>query len=385
MTDNRFLFSPYRMYIKILFAFFAVCGLVVWKVFSISYMFGFDYQIYHQAAGLALNGVDPYVPFGIQLDVGTSYLYHPAFLLLVAPLTVLDPLLAALIWSLFSIALLYATWRMLMQRSSLNKKYKFFLIALVVVSAGVAESLWMGQVNALVVFLLTFSVFNADSRPKLAGLSLAVAVVSKTSPVIFILYFLASRRWQAALWAVIGVAALSLAAIIVFGWPVMAQFLNVGLQLTATDASDKGLSLAVVMSDLGFPYALAVWIQRGLAGALIGSALLAVYKNRNSHLAFAAMLTGMVVASPLLWGHHAVLALSAFAIFAQYRWGWTLIVLSLIQVEMIAVYVTRMTHGVMFSLGWLLLIGGLLYELWTRHIIAPDFIASDAQVTEISA
>src|SRR5690606_16311648 len=61
---------------------------------------------------------------------------------------------------------------------------------------------WMGQVNTLVVFLLTFCVLYAAERPAWAGAALAVAIVAKTSPVIFLLYLLTSRRWGVALWTV---------------------------------------------------------------------------------------------------------------------------------------------------------------------------------------
>ena len=353
--------SPDKLSVKLFYAFFAVCGLIVWRLFSITYMPGFDFRIYHQAAEAALAGFSPYYPY----VVGSSFLYHPAFLLLVAPFTVLDPLAAALLWMLISIGLYYATWRMLAARLTLPKRYKFFLFAMLAVSSGAAETFWMGQVNALVVFLITFCVLYVAERPVMAGAALAVAIVAKTSPVIFILYLLASRRWSAAVWTVIVLAALTLLSGLLLGWPLLADFVSVSTQLTGMPAAEHvNLALALRLANFGVPVGLAVWIQRGIAGVLILSGLISVYRGRAPLLAFSAVLTGMVMASPLLWGHHTVLAMSALVFLANARWAWALIAMTLMQIELFGSYFLGVPGALLLNLGLLTLAGGLLYLLW---------------------
>lgn len=366
MSHRRALLSPIQIAAALLFALNALCGLVAWNVFARTYVFGFDYRIYHLAASHALQGIDPYMPFGQQLDVGASYLYHPAFLLFIAPLTRLDTLLAALVWTGIGVLLLALTWRLLRGRVALRREAGWFLLALLIVSTGLAESLWMGQVNALVVFLITLSVLQSDTRPRLAGVALAIAIVSKTTPVIFIAFFLARRQWSVVLWAMIGAAVLTVAAIIAFGWPIMAQFLTVAVDLGSGSAPDKGVSLAVLLAKLGLPFGLMVWVQRGLAAALILLALVALWRGRPPLLAFAAMLTGMVIVSPLLWGHHLVLAFSAIVIFASYRLRWAIAALTLLQCGMVLVYFSPLEDGLLYTAGWLILVCGITYELWTQ-------------------
>ena len=355
--------SPDKLAVKLFYAFFAVCGLIVWRLFTITYMPGFDFRIYYQAAEAALAGFSPYFPY----VVGSSYLYHPAFLLLVAPFTVLDPLAAVLLWMIISIGLYYATWQMLAARLTLPKRYKFFLFAMLAVSSGAAETFWMGQVNALVVFLITFCVLYTEERPVLAGAALAVAIIAKTSPVIFILYLLISRRWSAALWTVIVLAALTAASGFLLGWPLLADFVSVKTQLTGTPAAEHvNLALALRLADFGVPVGLAVWIQRGIAGVLILSGLIFAVRSHAPMLAFSAVLTGMVMASPLLWGHHTVLAMSALVFLANARWAWALIALTLMQIELFANYFLGVPDALLINLGLLTLAGGLLYLLWTE-------------------
>jgi alpha-1,2-mannosyltransferase len=361
--------SPDKLSVKLLYAFFAICGLIVWRLFSITYMPGFDFRIYHQAAEAALAGINPYYPY----VVGSSFLYHPAFLLLVAPFTVLDPLAASLLWMVVSIGLYYATWRMLAARLTLPARYKFFLFAMLAVSSGAAETFWMGQVNALVVFLITFCVLYDAERPVLAGAALAVAIVAKTSPVIFILYLLAGRRWSAALWTVVILAALTVASGLLLGWPLLADLVSVNTQLTgAPTAENVNLALALRLANFGVPVGLAVWIQRGIAGVLILSGLIFAYRRQAPLLAFSAVLTGMVIASPLLWGHHMVLAMSALILLANARWTWGLIAMALMQFELFASYFLGVPGALLINLGLLALAGGLLYELWKESYPAKE-------------
>jgi alpha-1,2-mannosyltransferase len=353
--------SPDKLSVKVFYALFAICGLIVWRLFSITYMLGFDFQIYHQAAEAALSGISPYYPY----IVGSSYLYHPAFLLMVAPFTLLDPLVASLLWMVASIALYYATWRMLAARLTLPARYKFFLFAMLAVSSGAAESFWMGQVNALIVFLITFCVLYAAERPVLAGAALAVAIVAKTSPVIFVLYLLASRRWSAALWTAIVLAALTAASGFLLGWPLLADFVSVNTQLTGAPAAEHvNLALALRLANFGVPVGLAIWIQRGIAGVLILSSLIFAYRRQAPLLSFSAMLTGMVLASPLLWGHHTVLAMSALVFLANVRWTWALIAMSLMQAELFMSYFFDFPGALLINLGMLALTAGLLYLMW---------------------
>lgn len=363
--------SPDKLSVKVFYALFAVCGLIVWRLFSITYMPGFDFRIYHQAAEAALAGINPYYPY----VVGSSFLYHPAFLLLVAPFTVLDPLVASLLWMLVSIGLYYATWRMLAARLTLPARYKFFLFAMLAVSSGAAETFWMGQVNALVVFLITFCVLYAAGRPVLAGAALAVAIVAKTSPVIFIVYLLAYRRWRAALWSVVVLAALTVASGLLLGWPLLADFVSVNTQLTgAPTAENVNLALALRLSNFGVPIALAVWIQRGIAGVLILSGLIFAYRRQAPQLSFSAMLTGMVIASPLLWGHHMVLAMSALVFFTSARWTWGLIAMTLMQIELFMSYFLGFPGALLINLGLLVLTAGLLYLMWAESHPAAEAV-----------
>ncbi len=80
-----------------------------------------------------------------------------------------------------------------------------------------------GQINLLMLLPLTFALWKAqeDSRAAqiLSGLSLALAICIKVTPLAFLPYFLLRRRWRSAAWTVVGIFLwLLVVPGIFFGW-----------------------------------------------------------------------------------------------------------------------------------------------------------------------
>lgn len=70
----------------------------------------------------------------------------------------------------------------------------------------------------LVFFLTAAAWFLTQGRRGLAGLWLAVAIVYKTSPLLFLPFLLWKREWRAAAWTVVFTVTLSVAPALLFGW-----------------------------------------------------------------------------------------------------------------------------------------------------------------------
>src|SRR5581483_1924161 len=90
--------------------------------------------------------------------------------------------------------------------------------AVVLLASAVVSTLFQGQLNFLLAFLLTLG-WVADRRGFQLGAGLAVGLAAglKLFPGFILIYFLAARRWRAAVGLVAAAVALNAAALAVFG------------------------------------------------------------------------------------------------------------------------------------------------------------------------
>ncbi|RJQ26510.1 DUF2029 domain-containing protein [Candidatus Parcubacteria bacterium] len=156
-----------------------------------------DFNIHYYAPGLVLKGLNPYV---VQDRFFTQYVYPPFGLLFFLPFTFLPFLVAQKVWIVMS--LMFFTASIYLIFKTLNKKYSslmgltltawFFIFYF-----PLKFSLGMGQINLLILFLVTLSIYLLNKKQDyLSGFFLAVSFVLKFFPVLFIPYLLLIRRWK---------------------------------------------------------------------------------------------------------------------------------------------------------------------------------------------
>ncbi len=161
-----------------------------------------DFYDYWGAATLLNQGRNPYdiralhlvqQTAGIQTETGTGYTYPVFFAELLRPLALLSAQAAAFVFSVVSvIALLFAVALLLGSIASL----RWPLAIVGGVAAGlfppVIGSLYFGQANLIVLFILAISY-----RCVMPGPTLAVAAAVKLYPLSGFLAALVQRRWRA--------------------------------------------------------------------------------------------------------------------------------------------------------------------------------------------
>ena len=90
------------------------------------------------------------------------------------------------------------------------------------------ETIALGQVNALALFLILASLLLSElDRQVLAGISLGTAILLKTSPALFIVYFLLIRRYRVVLTTLATALLLTLLAQIPFTTRISEQFISI--------------------------------------------------------------------------------------------------------------------------------------------------------------
>lgn len=159
-----------------------------------------DFYDYYYAASGVLAGHDPFdgawiearaAAAGVPFIAGSDYIYPAWFAVLLVPLVPLGPRVAAGLWFVVSAAFLaYVVAR---TREGAPKWWPIAATAFV----PTLFTLFVGQVNLLLVAALAFAWQRRADRPRLAGGALGLAIALKLSPVLLVAPFFVERRWRA--------------------------------------------------------------------------------------------------------------------------------------------------------------------------------------------
>ncbi len=355
---------------------------------------GSDFRIYYQAYMDALAGGNPYLPY----DIGTSYVYHPfalTFLSLFSPAGN-NQVTALRIWAAAAtVAWIGTIWLVvrLLRSDAWGKDTPFVTdsrllggCALLFLGFGpLWETLHTGQINTFVVAFLYLSFYLAEKRhEEAAGLFLALAIVLKTSPVIFIAYFFVFRRYRVVFSTLVSLGLLTLVPFVQFLPRVIWDFISIlPLMGTAIHATPYNQSVLSLMFRLAKSFGHADWGQAliwghkvvfaGLLALLFGGGWLAKGDTKSLRFwVFTTLVTLMVFFSPLVWYHHSVfLILPLAALLLHKSRVYSVIglsVLSLIQLDRVFEhFVARAGVPVLLAQG--VLIGVLLavsFAEWRR-------------------
>lgn len=295
-----------------------------------------DFNIYHDALLSAGKSRSPYLPYVI----GSSFLYHPFALTLVGPIAKLGRFPASIVWALVNLAgYAGALWMSLALVGGVSRQRTAWILALFAVFAPMWEMFHIGQINGIVLACVIGSLYLSESeRPILAGASLALAIVLKSSPLVFVLWFAALRQWRLVVAALSFLALLSLIAWGQFGTLVMRDYFVVVSRLgaeTFPDFYNQSFSAVAlrglwVLGVRGIEPHVAL-TQRGSAMFLLVLVLVlsaaAPPADRRLRLWWFALVSAITtLASPLVWYHHNVfLVLPLLVLFAAGESSWPLV------------------------------------------------------------
>jgi len=311
--------------------FLIYCGLGLFSVYWLDevteHPIGSDFSIYYLAYMDAKIGDNPYLPY----DIGTSYVYHPFALTFLSLFSARQSEVATLRYWILGGVLAWVGTLWLMARMatsnfwdgrnvSLNGSHLVRILLLAFLAFGPLWETWhTGQINTFVVFFLYFSFYLSETnRDIAAGVSLALAGVLKTSPLLFLAYFFVIGRYRVILSTCVTLVVLTLIPAVQFSPRVVWDFLTIlpsmGTEIHPTAYNQSILSLVFrFVKNLGY----ANWgsglvlghkvLFAGLLLSLLGAVWLV--KERSKALRFwlfCALVTAMTFFSPLVWYHHSV-------------------------------------------------------------------------------
>jgi alpha-1,2-mannosyltransferase len=261
-----------------------------------------DLQVYRAGGEHVLAGAPLYAG-GVLLDL--PFVYPPFAAVLFATLALLPLGLLKVLWTAAGVGLL----AFVVHRCAPRAGWPVVVLVAVVATAldPVRTTLYLGQINIVLLALVAGDLLGRPgSRFRGVGVGLAAAV--KLTPLVFVAYLVATRRWRAAATALTTfVAAAGLGFVVA---PAdSARFWLDGTFLAADRISavdgPSNHSLNGLLARLGVvgPWPL-------LAAAVLGAAtiVLAVRAHRAGEEPFAVTLCGLASAAlaPFAWSHHYV-------------------------------------------------------------------------------
>ncbi|GAB0105020.1 glycosyltransferase 87 family protein [Nocardia sp. JMUB6875] len=317
---------------------------VLWHVFAIPldnpyyglFHNGLDLEVYRAGGEVFRERSGLYdgpVVFGME------FTYTPFAALVFVPLTVISLVKAKMLWWLVTMAALVAlAGRCLLVLKYRNTLRTWAFAALLAVICTVLEpvrtTIWLGQINVLLVLLIVWDLTRPPSA-RVRGVGVGIAAGIKLTPAFFLLYLACTRQWRS-----LGIASGAFAVTIAMGFALRPHDAysywrgqvtaagRVGAVDSPGNQSVNGLVAQLLRffdvqrflsNGSVFQPPTWLWLLALLPVVALGLAA-ATIAHRTGRELLAITITGMTAAcaSPFSWGHHWVWFMPLLILAWQY-------------------------------------------------------------------
>lgn len=276
-----------------------------------------DFAVYRTGGLHVVQGIDLYVRQSANLAItgfGRSYVllstfsYPPFSALTFVPLAAVPAWVGALVWELGSLAALLAligiSFRPLLDHSRHRWLVWGAVAAVAIITTPVTDTLFFGQINLFILFLVVADWTRAG---RWRGVGTGVAAATKLTPLLFIVLFLVTKQWRAAIRAAGAFSAATALAWIALPSASWSYWTNPSAALRRVGGIDTyaNQSLHGMFSILHLP----MW---GLPIAVVGVTAAGMVAARRRYIAGDALASVCCIGlltlliSPVSWVHHGV-------------------------------------------------------------------------------
>ncbi len=304
------------LYLSVLF-FFLALGQQLYKLFFVFQEQNFvDFKVYWDGIKAALAGGNLYFPDGLYQNQ-VPFNYPPTTLIFLLILPIFSKSIASLVILLLSLGSLLATIYLLVRMNfKRNRLIFFFLFAILFIQYFPTKfTLTLGQINLLILFLITFSFYLFRLKKDIfSGILLAITALIKIFPGFLILFFIKEQRYKTLLSFIVTGFLGVLATILIFK-PVLLfnYFGQIGSNLffKGGEVSYFDQSLNSFLLRLNFS---AFW-RLFLRLAITLFSLIIFLRKKDKALGFFALIFSiMIFLSSFAWFHHYVILIPLFII-----------------------------------------------------------------------
>jgi len=281
----------------------------------------YDFGYYMNGLQAVLAGKSPYS----NLSLGTGFLYPLPSLLVVEIFAHLPVVwLRQTLYLLFNLALMGGMVWGVARHYRLSLRQVWWWFPLVLGFAPTLEMLHAGQINMITEFGLFLLFIWEASRPAWGGMGLALGIVTKFSPFLFLPYLLANRRWRTTAAALAGVAILSGLAVLRYGWQPLVEYGRVFQSLM------ERLPMGNNPQSLVSKFFMARWMNFSQAqtthrlltlyfALVLCLSALGAYLRRVREPFFIIAALSMMLSANIIWYHHYVFFLLPLLIWMAWK------------------------------------------------------------------
>jgi hypothetical protein len=266
---------------------------------------GEDFRFQYWLAGWrTLHGVSPYAGLHAPVDAALAFPYPASTALFFVPFAALPRGLSGdLFTALCLSAPLLSLWVLRVRDWRL---YGLVLLLAPVISG------WQTANLTLLLGLGLAVLWRFRDRPVVAGIAAAALVCLKPFLWPAILWLGVTRRWRAALWALLSTLVVQLVSWSVLGFDQIHRFLRVTFSVTHTFRG-WGYSIASSAMHLGAGSGLATAVAV-IVGVVLVVAVVLQLPRTSDTTAFVLTVALLLCASPIVWGHYFALLLVPLAL-----------------------------------------------------------------------
>ncbi len=192
----KFLNSKYTYY-TLMFGLVVISGLLLIQTFNraLRLPYGNDFTLFLDSSINFFRQKNPYIKEG-----NFEFLYPQTLCVLIYPLTLLNYKISILVWFFLNFGALALAFHYFIniidKNRQVNKEY-LFSIVFIALFAIMQDNFLNGQVNFIVLFLcILFFKFFLQSKKLYSSIFLALAISIKVTPMIFLVFLLASKDYK---------------------------------------------------------------------------------------------------------------------------------------------------------------------------------------------
>jgi hypothetical protein len=287
----------------------AWCALVMYGESRLG-LLGFDFKgTIWQPGRDILAGHAPYpAPLASELNTGNPCVYPPLALLLTVPFALLPFGLAYAAWVAASVVAVFATLRILDVRD-------WRCYTLVLGACPIVNGLLLGNI---VIMLVPLAALAWRYRDKVRWSALAVGLGIALKLVLWplLIWFLAARRWRAALVAVTAAAVMTLVAWTPLGFAGLSDYPRL-LSVNNDIYGSHSWSLLSGLAGLGFATSSAGMLSSLVGFALLLSLFVFARQQDGDRRAFCIAIVASIAVLPIVWPASLALLLVPVAMYAR--------------------------------------------------------------------
>ena len=281
---------------------------------------GFDFLSYDLAVRRFFDG-------GVLYDQSFDYTgafglfyYPPPFVLFAAPLALLDPMLAAWIWT-GALVVAFAAGVALMP---VDRTTRWMILLLGGISWPLVYAIKLGQVGPIL--LVTFAIgWRWMDRPWRFGIAAAVGTAIKLQPALLFIWAVVTGRRRAVAAGLAVLAVLGVAATIIAGpssWVDQATLLA---RVSRPIDTPHNMTPGRLAFEAGLGQGVA-WAIQIANWVLVGAILIVATLRCTPVASYLAVVIATQLVSPILWDHYALVLLLPVAWMIGRGRRWTILV-----------------------------------------------------------